>query len=171
MSETEAGRNWYAVCVRSRFEFKIEKNLSKKGIEIFLPAVKVRRRWTDRNKLVIFPLFPGYLFVNIDKNSAERKTVIGAHGVVRYVCMSPGVPEPIAEDQIMSLKKAAENDISLESYPAIKEGNRVRIKSGPLAGIEGMMVKKEKNSLLVLSVDILQKGAALKIDASEVERV
>ena len=170
MSERREMHNWYAVYVRSRHEFKIEKELSGKGITMFLPVVRMRRRWTDRKKMVEFPLFPGYLFAFIDKGSEEKKTVLRARGVVRYVCMRAGEPEPVAETQVNSLRKLIENDIRLDPYPYLKEGEKVRIRSGPLAGLEGILVRKEENCLLVLSVDILQKGAALKIDASEVER-
>lgn len=163
--------HWYAVHVRSRHEYKIEKDLLQKGVEVFLPLVNLRRKWTDRTKLVSFPLFPGYIFVHIDENSTHKKTVLQSPGVTRYVCMCPGEPTPVPETQIDSLKRAIETGAPLDPYPYLKEGRRVRIRRGPLAGIEGILVKKEENSLLVLSVDILQQGAALKIEAGEVEAV
>lgn len=163
--------NWYAVYVRSRHEFKIEKDLTGKGIEVFLPFFRVQRKWTDRRKLVALPLFPGYLFVNIDKSSSQKKEVLRARGVVRYICMRPGEPEPVCDAQIISIRKLVNNEVPLDPYPYLKEGRRVRIRSGPLAGVEGLLTKREDKNLLVLSVDLLQKGAALKIDASDVEAI
>lgn len=147
------------------------ERLSSAGIEAFLPFVKRLRKWKDREKTVSFPLFPGYLFVHIHAGSQQRLDVLKTKGVVRFLGAMPGEPEPVHEEQIISLKTLIENDIPLDPYPYLKEGQRVRIKNGPLAGIEGMLVEKKGLHLLVLSVDILQQGAALKIYASEVDRV
>lgn len=147
------------------------ERLAGAGIEAFLPFVKRLRKWKDREKTVSFPLFPGYLFVHITAGSQQRLDVLKTKGVVRFLGIMPGEPEPVPEEQIISLKRLVENEIPLDPYPYLKEGQRVRIKKGPLAGIEGMLVEKKGLHMLVLSVDIIQQGAALKIYASEVDRV
>lgn len=162
---------WYAIHVRSRHEFKVKERLTKAGIETFLPVVERLSRWKDRKKLVNFPLFSGYLFVYIDGGHQNRLTVLKINGVVRFLGAIPGEPEPVPEELITSLKRLLENKTPLDPYPNLAKGHRVRIKGGPLAGIEGILVEKIGQHVLVLSVDVLQQGAALKIEAMEVERV
>ena len=93
-----------------------------------------------------------------------------ALGVVRFIGIIPGEPEPVPDEQIISLKKLVENKESIDPYPYLKEGQRVRIKKGPLAGVEGILTERAGQHLLVLSVDILRQGLSIKIDASDVER-
>lgn len=169
---TEAStKNWYAVHIRSRHEFKVLERLTIAGIEAFLPAAERLRRWKDRKKLVEFPLFPGYLFVHIEKNRQQILSVLKTNGVVRFLGNVPGEPEQVPDDQINSLKKIVEAKTELDPYPYLKEGQRVRIKGGPLAGVEGMLVEKAGRHTLVISVDILRQSTSLTIEASAVERV
>lgn len=160
---------WYAVHVRSRHEFKVLDRLTKAGIDTFLPVVERLNRWKDRKKLVKFPIFPGYLFVHIRKIHEEILTVLKTPGVVRFIGIIPGEPEPVPEKQIISLKKLVESKETLDPYPYLKEGQKVRIKKGPLAGVEGILVEKAGQHSLVLSVDILRQGVSIKIDTSDVE--
>ncbi len=162
---------WYAVHVRSRHEFKVLGRLTKAGIDAFLPVVERLNKWKDRKKLVSFPLFPGYLFVHIHKIYDTMLAVLKTPGVVRFIGIIPGEPEPVPEEQIISLKKLIENKEALDPYPYLKEGQRVRIKKGPLAGASGILVKRAEQHILVLSVDILQQGVSIKIDASDVESI
>jgi transcription antitermination factor NusG len=147
------------------------ERLTKIGIEAFLPIVERVNRWKDRKKLVILPLFPGYLFVHINKNYHNMLAVLKIRGVVRFLETIPGEPETVPEDQVIFLKRLVENKESLDPYPYLKEGQRVRIKRGPLTGVEGILVERTGQHILVLSVDILRQGVSLKIDASEVELV
>jgi transcription antitermination factor NusG len=162
---------WYAVHTRSRHEFQVFERLTMKGIEAFLPTVERLRKWKDRKKLVTFPLFPGYLFVHIPKRAQDILSVLKIKGVVRLLCSVPGEPEPIPDQQIISLKRLIENKETLDPYPYLREGNRVRIKRGPLMGVEGILVEKLGKHMLVLSVDVLRQGVALKINASDVEKI
>jgi transcription antitermination factor NusG len=156
--------------VRSRHEFKVSERLTDSGIESFLPVAEKMRKWKDRKRLVSFPLFPGYLFVN-QAAEQERIAVLKTSGVVRFIGFSPAEPEPVPEEQIISLQRLVENKADLDPYPYLKEGVRVRIRRGPLTGIEGVLVERVGSNLIVLSVDVIQQGAALKIEPSEVERV
>lgn len=163
--------SWYALHVRSRHEFQVYDRLAKTGTEAFLPVVERLNRWKDRKKLISFPLFSGYLFVHISDNYQERMGVLKTKGIVRLLGAEPGRPETVPEEQILSLKRLVDNKTSLDPYPYLKEGQRVRIKRGPLTGVEGILIEKTGQHILVLSVDIIQQGAGLKIEASEVEAV
>jgi len=162
---------WYAIHVRSKHEFRVLERLTKAGIDAFLPVFERLSRWKDRKKLISFPLFPGYLFVRIRDIYHETLAVLKTPGVVRFLGLLPSKPEPVPEEQITSLKRLIEDKIHLDPYPYLKEGERVRIKSGPLDGIEGILVERLGQHMLVLSVDILQKGVSLKIDAAEIEPI
>ncbi|MBI5182734.1 MAG: UpxY family transcription antiterminator [Nitrospirae bacterium] len=163
--------SWYALHVRSRHEFQVCDRLTKEGTEAFLPVVERLSRWKDRKKLINFPLFSCYLFVHIADNYKKRLNVLKTKGVVRLLGASPDRPEPVPEEQIISLKRLIDNKTCLDPYPYLKEGQRVRIKKGPLTGVEGILIEKLGQHMLVLSVDIIQQGVSLKIEASEVEVV
>ncbi|MBI5741094.1 MAG: UpxY family transcription antiterminator [Nitrospirae bacterium] len=163
--------NWYAIHTRSRHEFQVYDKLKQKGLEAFLPSVERLRKWKDRKKLIAFPLFPGYLFVHIARDSQSLLSVLKVRGVVRLICAIPGEPTPIPEEQIISLKKLVENSGALDPYPYLNEGQKVRIIKGPLSGVEGILVEKLDKHILVLSVDVLRQGVALTIDAADVEKI
>lgn len=164
-------QEWYAVHVRSRHEFKVQKNLNLKGIEAFLPTVERISKWKDRDKIVAFPLFPGYLFINIPKTSHAILTALKTKDIVKLLGSVPGKPAPIPDVQIAFLRKLIENKKDLDPYPYLKEGQLVRIKKGPLAGVEGILTEKLGKHMLVLSIDVLRQGVALKISASDVENI
>jgi transcription termination/antitermination protein NusG len=163
--------SWFAVHVHSRHEFQVSQRITGTGIEAFLPSVERLRRWKDRNKLLQFPLFPGYLFVHTDRSHHARLAILKTKGVVGILGTVPGEPEPVPDDHILSLKKLVDNKAALDPYPYLEEGQRARIKSGPFAGVEGILIQKSERHTLVLSVDILRQSAAVTIDASEVEAV
>ncbi len=162
---------WYAVYVKSRHEFRVQEYLSGAHIETFLPTVVRVSRWKDRKKLVTFPLFPGYLFVHICTGKDALLSVLKTQGVVKFLSNRPGHPDPIPNKQIASLKNLVAVGKDIEPYPYLKEGRRVRIKWGPLIGIEGILTEKRGQHMLVLSIDILQQGASVRIDAADVEPV
>lgn len=165
----ELGLNWYCIYVKSKHEFKVLDRLTKAGVETFLPAVERLRRWKDRKKLVKFPLFPGYLFVCIEKSYELMLRVLKTPGVVTFIKNHYGEPEPVPEEEIIPLRKAIENGKEIDPYPYLKEGQQIKIKSGPLAGATGILKKKEKQHYLILSIHMLQRSISVKIDASEVE--
>jgi len=167
----ELTANWYAIYVKSRHEFKVVERLTKSGIEAFLPAVERIRKWKDRKKLIKFPLFPGYLFVRIEKSYDLILRTLKTPGVVRMLYNANGQPEAVPEDQIIPLKIAIENKKEIDPYPYLKEGQTVRIKSGAFQGITGILKKKEKTHYLIVSIDILKRSVCIKIDTSLVELV
>lgn len=162
---------WYVIHVRSRHEFQVYNKLVSAGVDAFLPAIETLSKWKDRNKRIRFPLFPGYLFVHTAKSQQDKLPILKIKGVVRFLGLIPGEPEPVPDDQVLSLKKVVEAQTTLDPFPYLHEGQRVRIKRGPLAGVEGILSQKAGRQMLVLSVDILRQSTALTIEASEVEVV
>jgi transcriptional antiterminator NusG len=163
--------HWYAVHVKSRHEFRVYERLTNSGINTFLPCIKRLRKWNDRNKLIEFPLFQGYLFVQTDNIFNVRMAILKTKSVVRILETLPGEPEPVPEEQILSLMKIIHAGVNLDPFPYLKEGQRIRIKSGPLAGVEGILVEKSGLYKLILSVDMLNQSTAVTIQAYDVEKV
>ncbi len=149
----------------------VRERLVGAGTEVFFPTVEKLQKWTDRTKAVRFPLFPGYLFVHIDGSQQGRLVVLKTKGVVQFLGSTPGEPEPVPDEQIQTLIKVTESQVQLDPYPYLREGQRVRISRGPLAGIEGLLETKKDRHVLVLSVDILRQSTSLTIDAADVEEL
>ncbi len=167
--QDEAAIRWYVLHVRSRHEWRVLDQLTKAGVESFLPLVERLRRWKDRKKLVSFPLFPGYLFVHIPPADIIILNILKTYGVVRFLGLRSSEPTPIPDSQIISLQKITADKSSLDPYPYLKEGQRVHVVRGPLAGASGYLVEKRSRHLLVVAIDILKQGAAVNIHASDVE--
>jgi transcription antitermination factor NusG len=164
-----AGPLWYAVYTRSRHEFRVLDHLRGAQVEAFLPTVERLSRWKDRKKRVTFPLFPGYLFVHMLNAKARMLEVLKAPGVVRFLSLTPGPPDPVPDGQVEALKRLVSSGQAVAPYPGLAEGRRVRIVCGPLAGMEGVLKQKKGRHLLVLSIDILRQGASVHVDVADVE--
>jgi transcription antitermination factor NusG len=166
-----ANTYWFAVHVKSRHEQKVSERLQEVGVEVFSPVVERLSRWKDRKKLIQFPLFPCYMFVHITGTHDDKLTVLKVKGVIRFLGSSSSEPESIPEEQIVSLRTAVESKVSIDPYPYLQEGQRVRVKSGPLSGVEGVLIERAGQHKLILSVDILCQSTAVTIHAAEVEKI
>ena len=160
---------WFAIKVRSRHEFSVSETLARADINVFLPSINKIRQWKDRKKTVTFPLFPGYIFVGTNGLERDKLAILKTPGVVCFVGQSRGEAEIVPPDQIIMLMKLVENKEKIDPYPYLIHGSRVRIKYGPLAGVEGLLVERKGKHLLVLSIDILQQGVSVQVDAPNVE--
>ncbi len=168
---SEPALNWYALFVRSRHEFVTTEQLRKRGIETFLPTITKMRRWSDRNKAVTFPLFPGYLFVNIPPLAESFLNVIKTPGAVNLVSHEPGRPTQVDREEIGALKLMLAHGMEkeIDIYPHLWEGARVTVKQGPLQGAVGILVKKEQTNLFLVNIDILGRSVGMKINAEELD--
>ncbi len=162
---------WYALLVRSRHEFVTSRELTRKGVENFLPAMPRVRQWKDRKKIVEFPLFPGYLFVHISPHPQEFLHVVETRGAVRFVSLEPGQPALVAPEDIDSLKRMLACGEDLNVFPTIKEGTAVKVKRGPLCGAVGTLAKRENRDIFLINFDMLGRSVGLKIYADDVEQV
>jgi transcription antitermination factor NusG len=161
--------NWYAVYVKSRHEFVAADDLTRKGIGTYLPSVKKVSQWKDRKKLIEFPLFPGYIFVQVPGYPGAFFDVLKTRGVVAFVSLEPGTPTPISADEINSLMILIGTGRDLDVYPDLKEGTKVRVKHGPLAGVEGILSRKEKEFLFSVNVEMLGRSVAVKVTPQDIE--
>ncbi len=160
---------WYALLVKSRHEFVVAYRLESAGVDHFLPVVERLRRWKDRKKLVTFPLFAGYLFVRLPQDNCAFLQVLKTPGVARILGTKAGRFDPVPESQIASLQRIVAQKGSFDPYPYLKEGQGVLIKRGLLAGVEGILVRKAGQHLVVVSIDLIRQGVSVKIEVSDLE--
>ena len=159
---------WYAIYTRHHHEKTVSRLLSNKGFEIFLPSLTVTRCWKDRTKELSLPLFPCYVFLwGTLMRRVEIVTTPGFHSFVGF----GDQPVTIPQEEIEAVRQALTSGSRVESYPYLQYGDKVRINSGPLEGIEGILVRKKNTFRLVLSVELLEKSVAVEVDAYLVERV
>lgn len=161
---------WFAVQTRPRHEKKVSLGLREKGICSFLPLYTEKRQWTDRRQSVELPLFSQYVFVQIPQTMESRVTVLRTSGVVRFAG-APGRGTPVPDEQIENLRALQAQRIPLTPHEFLKVGERVRIRGGALHGIEGILTAIRNDRTLVLSVDLIQKSIALRINEFEIDRV
>lgn len=160
--------SWYALYTKHQHEKTIARNLFFKGFEIFLPLYATARNGKDGIKLLDVPLFPCYVFFKGDMH--RRLDIITTPGV-HAIVSNAGRPAAIPAAEIEGIRQAVGSGARLEPHPFLKCGDHVRVKCGPLAGIEGILVRKKNIYRLVLSVEMLGKAAAVEVDAVLIERV
>jgi transcriptional antiterminator RfaH len=158
---------WYALYTRPRHEKQVFQELSNKGIEAFLPTYKVRRRWSDRYKIVEEPLFKNYLFVNVDFDS-RYYDILRPYGAVGFI-MFDNKPAEIPQNEIDAIRRLVESELPYDPHPYLKVGRKVRVRSGPLQGCEGVLTRKKGLARLVISVHLLQQSVSAEVDSDTIE--
>jgi len=160
--------HWYALQTYPRHEKRVHEDLGLRAIESFLPLYETMHRWKNGCKVrVELPLFPGYLFVNIDPR--QRFKVLSLPGAVSIVGSASG-PWPLPDSEIMSLRDSLQSR-KFEPHPYLAVGQKVRIKSGPLADLTGFLVRQSGGFRVVLSVELIRQAAAVEVDADDVELI
>jgi transcriptional antiterminator NusG len=157
---------WLAAYTTPRHEKSVVRHLAVREVEYFLPLYKATRHWKNGCKVEVeFPVFPNYVFVRVDRKLSNR--VLDAPGVLAFAG-SGRLPVPIPDCEIEWLR----NDLPLrkfEPHPFLVVGNRVRITSGALAGMSGVLTRKKSGLRVVLSVDLIRQCVAVEVGMDEIE--
>jgi len=165
---SEGPLGWYAVYTRHQHERNVARSLAGKGYEVFLPQYTAVHRWKDRDKRISLPLFPCYLFL---QNPSERWQSIlatpGVHSIVGFAKK----PATISPGEVEAIQRVVGSCLKLEPHPFLRCGDRVRLRAGPLEGLEGLLIRKKSTWKLLVSVEMLQRTVAVEVDASMVEPV
>ncbi len=149
---------WYAAYTSANHEKRVAEQLGVRAVEHFLPTYSSVRRWKDRQVTLQLPLFPGCLRVQ------------QVPGVARLVGFD-GTPAALPEEEIEALRTGLVSGVRAEPHPYMTAGRRVRITAGPLAGNEGILVRRKGNLRVVLSIDLIQRSILVQIDAASLEPV
>ena len=140
------------------------------GIRYFLPLITEVHRWSDRKQTVSRPLFPCYLFVNVVRSCDTQLRVLKVPGIVNFVGSAHG-PTAVPEEEIDSVRAVLSSGIDCALHPFLEAGDRVRIVRGVLAGIEGTFIRSGPDSKLVISIEMIQRSMAMKIDGCDIEHI
>jgi transcription antitermination factor NusG len=154
---------WFALRVRSRAEKTVSETLQNRGFETLCPTFLDRRRYSDRVKTVESALFPGYLFCQLDPD--DRLPVLSSPGVESIVGFG-SQPHPVGLHEIEALSAVIQSGVLARPYPFLKVGQRVRVESGPLNNIEGILIATKSEHRLVLSVTLLQRSIIAELDSA-----
>ena len=162
--------SWYAVHTLARHEKRVSAKLQDARICTFLPLSQEIHRWSDRRVAVETPLFDCYTFVRIAQKPEERLKVLRTSGVLGFVgCERQGTPIP--DEQIESLQTAMGEKIPFYPHAFLNAGRRLRIRGGSLDGVQGILVRHAGDQSLVVSVELLQRSVAIRVEGYAVEPV
>jgi transcription antitermination factor NusG len=160
--------NWYAVHTVARHEKRVAALFEEKRVSTFVPLLRQIHRWSDRCSVVEIPMFSCYAFVRMVQTVDERLKVLRTPGVLGFVG-SERQGTPIPDEQIETLRTAIREKIPCTVHPFIDVGERVRIRGGSLDGVEGLLVRQGGNQSLVVSVELLQRSVAIRVEGYVVE--
>lgn len=157
----DARNRWFALRVKPRFEKTVANIARNKGYEEFLPLHRFRRRWSDRFKPVELPLFPGYVFCQL--NPEFRLPLLTIPGALHFIGIGR-IPAPIDDEEIAALQAAMRSGLWAEPWPFLDVGQRVLLEKGPLAGLEGLLIEVRKKQRLIVSVTLLRRSVAVEVE-------
>ena len=164
--ETLLQPHWYAAYTRANHERRVSDQLGEREVENFLPEYESVRRWKDRKVRLQRPLFPGYVFVHMALR--DRLRVLQVPGVARLVGFD-GHPAAVPEEEVLRIREYLESGLRAEPHPYLKVGRRVRLKNGPLAGTEGILLRRKGKLRVVISMELIQRAVAVDVDVTDVE--
>lgn len=165
---------WYAIYVLYQHESRVQEQLRSKGYCTFLPLQRCRSRRLDRKKILHLPLFPNYLFVRAQMSKEEYIEILKTMGVIRLLGNGYSELFPIPDEEIESVDKLAQHQsqITIQLMNFIHNGEKVRISTGPLAGVVGTLVDKNvKKSQLSVSLKLMNRSLVVVVDTEIVEKV
>ncbi len=162
------GLNWYALYTCPRHEKCVAQQIEQRSISCFLPLYHSVRRWKDRRKVLELALFPGYVFVHLALQ--DRFRVLQLPSAVRLVSFN-GQPAVLPDAEIDGLRRQLSSGIRVEPHPYLRVGRRVRVRGGPMEGLEGVIVRRKDRCRLVFSLDLIMRSVAVEVDESDVEPV
>jgi len=167
-SAPTARPRWYAVYTCANHEKRVADQFVGRSVEHFLPQYESVRKWKDRKVRLQLPLFPGYLFVHMAPQ--ERLRVLQVSGVVRLVGFN-GSPTPLPEEDLERVREFLGQGWRAEPHPYLQAGRRARVMRGPLAGMEGIVLRRKNRSRLVISFDLIQRSMMIEIDEADLAAV
>lgn len=163
-------RIWRVFYTRSRAEKKVEDDLVRKELEVFLPKRVVTRQWSDRKKRVVQALFPGYIFARVDER--ERLSVLESEHVVRCIAMDGRVVR-VSDYEIELLKSLQRDPERLEAVrlPLPERGVMVEIRRGQLMGLRGEVIEHRRGTAVLIRIPSIRQAVKVEVPADWVEKV
>lgn len=164
----DAVKNWFAVFTVPRHEKRVEAHFRLREIESFLPLCQTQRQWKDGSKgLLQLPLFSNYIFVRIGREG--RVPVLRVPGVISIVGFGTQIL-PVPDTYIHCLREGLRQG-KIEPHPYLTEGARVRIRSGVMAGMEGVLIRRKNSYRVVLALEMIMKSVTVEVEMEDVEPI
>jgi transcription antitermination factor NusG len=158
---------WFAAYTSPRHEKRVAQHLEMREIEHYLPLYRTQRKWSDGSRVTLdLPLFPGYIFVCIQR--AQRVRVLEVPGVLAVVGGTGGEPASLPVSEIDALRSGL-SQRNAQPHPLLKVGQRARIRSGAFAGMEGVVLRMKYSFRVVLTMDSIMQSFAVEVDGEELE--
>jgi transcription antitermination factor NusG len=158
---------WFALYTASRHEKRVAQHLIQREIEFYLPLYRSERKWSDGSRVTLdLPLFPGYLFIRIQRS--ERSLVLGVPGALAVVGGTGGEPAWLPDATIDTLRSGLETRTA-RPHPLLTVGQRARIRSGALTGFEGIVVRNKNSFRVVLTVEHIMQSYAVEVALEDLE--
>ncbi|MGA2848337.1 MAG: UpxY family transcription antiterminator [Terracidiphilus sp.] len=159
---------WYAVQTSYRSEQRVAQALTTKGLNTYLPLLREVHQWTDRKKAIDVPAFSGYLFVNYEPTLRNRVKVLETNGVVRMVGGNH-TPSPIPVEEIEVVRRTLSSGVACDRCDALTPGAKVRVVRGPLAGVQGQLVRIKNSLRLVVAISVFSQAISAELGLNDVE--
>jgi transcription antitermination factor NusG len=155
---------WYAAYTSANHEKRVAEQLRLRDVEHFLPLYPSLRRWKDRRVTLQMPLFPGYVFVRFALRN--RFQVLQIPGVVQLVSFG-GHPVQLREGDLHAIQNCLNHGNRVEPHPYLQAGRLARVKSGPLRGLEGIILRRKNRTRFILSFDLIMRSVAVEIEETD----
>ena len=160
---------WHVLWAYSHCEHLVHDQLAAKGFHVLLPKVSVWARQFGIRRLAASPMFPGYLFLHHAMDKASYLEVRKVRGLVRVLGERWDQLSVVPDEEIEAIQTVLRARLPILPHPYLREGQRVRIKRGPMTDVEGILVRVNlQKGLLVLSVNLLQRSVAVQVDCTQV---
>lgn len=167
-SLAEQSAEWYALYTRHQHEQAVARHLAQRGFSVFLPLYSEVHRWSDRRRRVSLPLFPCYVFFAGDLE--RRLQILSTPGVCSLVA-GGGRVAAIPAAELDAIRRVLSASLSVQPHPYLHAGDCVRVGSGPLAGIEGVVSRCKDATRIVLSVRTLCRSVSVEVDEALLDRI
>ncbi|MGH9863890.1 MAG: transcription termination/antitermination protein NusG [Candidatus Acidiferrales bacterium] len=165
-NENFSAPHWYVAQTCARHEKSVAEQLESRNIEKFLPLYETVSRWKDRRVRLQLPIFAGYIFVRLPLR--ERLRVLELPSVMKLLAFG-GLPMALPDDEMDALRNGLTNQLRAEPHPYLTAGRRVRMRSGPLAGLTGILLRKKGSFRFVLSVALIHRSVMVDVDVADIE--
>jgi transcription antitermination factor NusG len=159
---------WYAVQTSYRCEQRVAAALTAKGVKTYLPILQEVRQWKDRRKVIAVPAFSGYLFVHHEPSLRNRVRVLETSGIVRLLGGNHA-PIPVSEPEIEAVRRALGSGVPCDRCDELQPGALVRVTRGPLAGVQGRLVRIKSGLRLVMTISVFSQAISAELGLNDVE--
>jgi transcription antitermination factor NusG len=159
---------WYAIYTKHQHEKTCSDLLTRKTFEVYLPTYESVRQWKDRKKKLAVPLFPGYVFL---RTNLERPLDILSVPGVFFIVGTAGRASSIPDQDIESLRALTKSQLPIEPHVFLQRGDHVRVRRGPLTGMQGILMRVNNQNRVVVCVEPLQKAVSVEVDINDVAKM